>query len=153
VKEGGEVLAAHTTLPPVKPIFTVWGKKEKKLFLFFLWSPPPQFFILVFLSFPAWEPLACPGTRGGVCPRNVSTVKDKPWKGAGEGGGREFFLDGGDGNDNRDIGWRYGLRDASWMLQSCSFIASHAVPVMSLDKQYCNGIHTQPPIYPEYHED
>lgn len=28
-----------------------------------------------------------------------------------------------------------------------------AVFVMSLDKQHCNGIHTQPPIYPEYHED
>lgn len=125
MKEGGEFLAAHTTLPPVKSIFAVWGRSEEegKLFLFFsLQSPPPQFFILVsFYLFPAWEPLACPGTRGGVC----QTVTDKPWKDAGEGGGREFFLDGGDGDDNRGIGWGNGLRDTSWTLQSCSSVACY----------------------------
>jgi hypothetical protein len=73
VKEGGDFLAAHTTFPPVKSIFTVWGRSEEegKLFLFFsLQNPPPQFFLVSFLSFPRMRAARLSGDQGGRVPNS-----------------------------------------------------------------------------------
>jgi hypothetical protein len=64
----------------------IWGRERSihRSFFFplFFWSKPTSAIIIfIYLFFPAWEPLACPGTRGACTQESCSTI---PLKGTNE---------------------------------------------------------------------